>query len=62
MALCPFKGKYLDALREHFPGVDVIEGTHAPHISHDEFKDEVRELFCQGRRTMTDVILGRQYD
>lgn len=59
VALCPFKGKYLAALREHFPGVEVIEGTHAPHMSHDEFKDEVRELFCQGRRTMTDVILGR---
>lgn len=59
LALCPFREKYLTSLRQHFPGIEVVEGTHTPHISHDAFKDEVRSLFCQPRRTMTDVILGR---
>ncbi|MCW3489224.1 CGGC domain-containing protein [Dethiobacter alkaliphilus] len=60
VALCPFRNKYIEALKAEFPGVEIIEGTHAPHITHEEFREEVRELFCQPRRTMIDVILGRK--
>lgn len=61
LALCPFKEKYLSTLREHFPGIEIIEGTHSPHVTRDTFRDEVRRLFGQTRRTMTDVIRGRQH-
>jgi len=62
IALCPFKQKYTTALKENFPSVEIIEGTHAPHITYEKFREEVRELFCQQRRTMTDIILGRQHE
>jgi predicted metal-binding protein len=59
LALCPFRQKYLTALTENFPSPEIVSGTHQPHITHEEFKGHVRELFCQPRRTMTDVIQGR---
>ncbi|MBS4029912.1 MAG: CGGC domain-containing protein [Clostridiales bacterium] len=62
MALCPFKQKYLTALREHFPKIQIIEGTHGPHITHEQFREEVRSLFCQPRHTMVDVITGRKHE
>lgn len=61
LALCPFREKYLAALRESFPFITVVDGTHQPHITHALFRDHVRDLFSQPRSTMTDVILGRPH-
>lgn len=57
--LCPFAEKYRRALEEAHPGIAVVMGTHEEHQTREEFQDEVRKLFCQANRTMTDVILGR---
>lgn len=56
-ALCPFKEKYEKALREAFPSVKIVIGTHQERITPEEFRDRVRKLFCQPRKAMVDVIL-----
>ena len=58
-ALCPFKEKYRDALEGAFPEIKVIMGTHEEHVAPEEFRDRVKRLFCQPKRTMVDVILNR---
>lgn len=57
-ALCPFQNKYRSALEEAFPHIKVVMGTHEEHVTPEEFRESVKELFCQPRRTMVDVILG----
>jgi predicted metal-binding protein len=58
-ALCPFKEKYSRALKEAFPGIRIITGTHEEHITEDEYRRRVKKLLCQDRKTMVDLILGR---
>jgi len=58
-ALCPFKEKYKKSLEEMFPDVEIIIGTHEEHITTDEFKERVKNVFNQPRKTMIDIILGR---
>lgn len=59
LALCPFKAKYLEALEAKFPAIRIVLGTHQEHRSHEEFRHKVSRLFCQPRKSMVDVILGR---
>jgi predicted metal-binding protein len=58
-ALCPFREKYQNALREAFPDIKIVIGTHEEHIAPEEYRDRVRRLFCQPRKTMVDVILNK---
>jgi len=58
-SLCPFREKYAKALKEAFPDIDIVIGTHEEHITDDEFREKVGKLFCQKRKTMTDIILDR---
>lgn len=58
-ALCPFREKYEKALRETFPSVEIVIGTHQEHITPEEYRDSVKKLFCQPRKTMVDVILDK---
>ncbi len=58
-ALCPFKQQYEKALREAFPSIAVVIGTHQEHITPDEFRQRVKKLFCQPRKTMVDMILDK---
>lgn len=60
LALCPFKAKYLEALKATYPEISFVAGTHEEHITYEEFRDKVRSLFCQPRKNMVDVILGRE--
>lgn len=59
-ALCPFKNKYRALLEQEFPEIKIVIGTHESHIAHEQFRAEVKELFCQPRRTMVDLIKGRK--
>lgn len=59
-ALCPFKNKYKALLEEHFQSIEIVIGTHEAHITHEQFRGEVKELFCQQKRSMVDVIKGRK--
>jgi len=57
-ALCPFKEKYAAVIREAYPDIRLIMGTHTPK-DFGEFRGEVKELLCAGRSSMTDLVLGR---
>jgi predicted metal-binding protein len=60
-ALCPFKQQYEKALGENFPAIRIVIGTHQEHITSEDFRQRVKKLFCQPRKTMVDVILGKDY-
>ena len=58
-ALCPFKEQYKKALNEVFPNIKIVIGTHQEHITEQAFRERVKKLFCQPRKTMVDVILNK---
>ena len=58
-ALCPFKEKYKSSLEEKFPNIKFVVGTHEEHITTDEFKKRVKDVFNQQRKTMVDIIFNR---
>jgi predicted metal-binding protein len=58
-ALCPFKEKYKSSLEEKFPNIKFVIGTHEEHITTDEFKKKVKDVFNQQRKTMVDIIFNR---
>lgn len=58
-ALCPFKEKYKVALEEAFPNVRIVIGTHEEQMTPEEYRQRVKKLFCQHRKTMVDIILGK---
>ena len=58
-ALCPFKQQYEKALEEKFPAIRIVYGTHEEHITPDEFRERVKKLFRQPRKTMVDMILDK---
>jgi predicted metal-binding protein len=59
-ALCPFKGKFESLIKEQFPEVEVVIGTHEIPITDEQFRGLVKSLFNQQEYTMIDVIKGRQ--
>jgi predicted metal-binding protein len=58
-ALCPFFNHYRQALAEAYPDIKIVIGTHQEHLSPEEYRARVKKLFCQERKNMADVILGR---
>jgi predicted metal-binding protein len=58
-ALCPFKEKYKNAIEEAFPKIKIIIGTHEEHLTPEKYRERVKKLFCQPRKTMVDVILTK---
>ena len=58
-ALCPFTERYVRALRESFPTIRVVVGTHEEKETPEEYRQRIKRLFNQPRKTMTDVILQR---
>lgn len=57
-ALCPFKEKYEDALEQSFQKIRIVIGTHEEHITPEEFRRRVKQLFRRPRKTMVDIILN----
>ena len=57
--LCPFKEKYKDTLEKAFSNIKIAIGTHQEHITAEEYRERVKKLFCQPRKTMVDVILDK---
>ncbi len=57
LALCPFKNKYLKILKERFPGIEFVEGTHQeiPGVTPEMFIDAVKGMLTQPRQTMVDA-------
>jgi len=38
LVLCPFVKKYTKVIKEEFPEIELVLGTHEPHQTNDEFK------------------------
>jgi predicted metal-binding protein len=57
-SLCPFRDRYAGVVREYYPGIEVVMGTHTPKDPR-AFQLEVKELLCVARRNMTDLIKSR---
>ena len=45
-ALCPFVKQYEKVIKDEYPGLDIVLGTHQP-LDKKEFQRGVRELLCQ---------------
>jgi len=58
-ALCPFRKKYEEALKEAFPDIKIVVGTHQARITEQEFREKIKKLFSQQKKTMVDLILKR---
>ncbi|OPY13687.1 MAG: CGGC domain protein [Syntrophus sp. PtaB.Bin138] len=59
-ALCPFIEKYAKIIREKYPDLEVVMGTHKP-VDKGEFKRGVRELLCPttyAPQAMGDIMKG----
>jgi predicted metal-binding protein len=50
--LCPFARKYINVIKAKFPSLDVIEGTHEPHQTDDQFRREVAAMLKERRKTL----------
>lgn len=60
VALCPFQKKYESLLKENFPNIEVVIGTHEAHVTYEQFRDEVKGLLCQSKNSMVDLIKRRK--
>lgn len=56
-AVCPFINKYVKVIKEAYPELEIVEGTHKPRDK-ATFQSEVCDLLCIETRDMTDLILG----
>ena len=57
--LCPFKEKYKKVLEEKFPDIKIVMGTHKSALTPEAFREKIKRLFNQDRKTMVDIILKR---
>lgn len=57
-AFCPFLNKYAQAIAEKYPHIQVVEGTHEPHVTPEGFREKLVCAFETGKN-MQDIILGR---
>ncbi|MDF9409081.1 CGGC domain-containing protein [Pelotomaculum isophthalicicum JI] len=55
-SVCPFVNKYLDVIKEKYPDIEIVEGTHKPRDK-TIFRGEVCELLSVRTKDMTDLIL-----
>ena len=58
-ALCPFREKYRKALEEKFHSIKIVIGTHEERLTPEEFQKRIKQLFCQPRKSMVDLILNK---
>ena len=59
-ALCPFLKKYEKAIKENYPELTIVHGTHTPR-NKETFQKEIKELLCptiSAVQDMNDVIKG----
>lgn len=57
--LCPFKEKYKSALEQTFPDIKIVIGTHKSALTPEAFREKIKGLFNQDKKTMVDVILKK---
>ena len=57
LALCPFENNYLKILKERFPEIEFVEGTHQeiPGVTPEMFIEGMKGMLTQPRQTMVDA-------
>jgi predicted metal-binding protein len=50
--VCPFLKKYIKVISDKYSEISLIQGTHEPHQSNEEFRCEIKEKLNQRRSTM----------
>jgi len=59
-ALCPFLKQYEKVIKNNYPGLEIVHGTHTPK-DRRKFQRDVKELLCpsdSNTQDMNDVIMG----
>jgi predicted metal-binding protein len=56
ISLCPFKNKYARLLKNHFSGINIVEGTHveSPEVV-QMFIAGMQDMLIQPQKTMADM-------
>lgn len=56
--LCPFKERYLKMLKENFPEIEFIEGTHgqAPGVTPEMFVGAMKHMLSQPKPTIANIM------
>ncbi len=61
MAICPFKAKYEKVIKEHYPNIEIVLGTHGEreHIKEEQehFRGMVNSLLGTRRPNITDAAI-----
>ena len=50
LKICPFKNKYIKAIKENFPTLKIILGSHEPHQSDEAFKCGIAAMLKDRRK------------
>jgi predicted metal-binding protein len=51
-AVCPFVKKYFKVIRDNFPDINVILGTHESHQTDDKFRCDVGSMLKERKKTI----------
>lgn len=57
--LCPFKAKYKKVIKERYPAIKLVMGTHAAKAAPGQYRAKVHKVLCQPRQSMADITRGR---
>lgn len=52
LVLCPFVKKYIKVIKDNFPEINLILGTHEPHQTDDKFRCDVGAMLKERRKTI----------
>ena len=58
VAFCPFIKSYVNVIKNKYPEVEIVKGTHTAHISDENFREKLVCAF-ETKRNMPDIILGK---
>lgn len=56
--LCPFKERYLNMLKNNFPDIEFVEGTHghAPGVTPEMFVGAMKHMLTQPKPSISSII------
>jgi predicted metal-binding protein len=52
LVLCPFVKRYIKVIKDKFPDLNLIQGTHQPHQSREKFKCDIKNMLKDKRKTV----------
>lgn len=50
--LCPFIKKYVKVIKENYPQINLISGTHEPHQTDDKFRCDIATMLKNRNKTI----------